>query len=46
LGGYLEVLALHAEGSLETQKLTVLMDFDLTPLKRAAARAAGASAPD
>jgi len=46
LGGYLEVLALHAEGSLETQKLTVLMDFDLTPLKRAAARAAGVSTPD
>jgi len=40
LGGYLEVLAIHAEGSLETQKLTVLMDFDLEPLKRAAARVA------
>jgi aromatic ring hydroxylase len=44
LGGYLEVLAIHAEGSLETQKLTVLMDYDLTPLKQAAARAAGVSA--
>jgi len=43
LGGYLEVLAIHAEGSLETQKLTVLMDYDLDPLKRAAARAAGAA---
>jgi len=41
LGGYLEVLAIHAEGSLETQKLTVLMDYDLAPLKQAAARAAG-----
>jgi aromatic ring hydroxylase len=41
LGGYLEVLALHAEGSLETQKLTVLMDYDLEPLKQAAMRAAG-----
>ncbi len=33
LGGYLEILAIHAEGSLETQKLTVLMDTDLAPLK-------------
>jgi len=46
LGGYLEVLAIHAEGSLEAQKLTVLMDYDLEPLKRAAARAAGVAAPD
>ena len=44
LGGYLEVLAIHAEGSLEAQKLTVLMDYDLEPLKRAAARAAGVAA--
>ena len=39
------MLAIHAEGSLEAQKLTVLMDYDLEPLKRAAARAAVA-APD
>ncbi len=41
LGGYLEVLAIHAEGSLEAQKLTVLMDYDLERLKRLAAEAAG-----
>lgn len=41
LGGYLEVLAIHAEGSLETQKLTVLQDVDLERLKRLAAGAAG-----
>jgi len=41
LGGYLEVLAIHAEGSLETQKLTVLMDTDLAPLKAYARWLAG-----
>ncbi len=41
LGGYLEVLAIHAEGSLEAQKLTVLMDYDLERVKRLAARAGG-----
>ncbi len=41
LGGYLEVLAIHAEGSLETQKLTVLMDADLEPYKAYARRIAG-----
>jgi 4-hydroxybutyryl-CoA dehydratase/vinylacetyl-CoA-Delta-isomerase len=41
LGGYLEVLAIHAEGSLEAQKLTVLMDYDLERVKRLASRAAG-----
>ena len=41
LGGYLEVLAIHAEGSLEAQKLTVLMDYDLERVKWLAARAAG-----
>ena len=45
LGGYLEVLAIHAEGSLETQKLTVLMDYDLGPLKQIAAHAAGIAGP-
>jgi aromatic ring hydroxylase len=40
-GGYLEVLAIHAEGSLETQKLTVLMDIDLDPYKAYARRLAG-----
>jgi aromatic ring hydroxylase len=28
-GGYNELLALHAEGSLETQKITILRDYDL-----------------
>ncbi len=41
LGGYLEVLAIHAEGSLETQKLTVLMDADLEPYKAYARGIAG-----
>ena len=41
LGGYLEILALHAEGSLETQKLTILMDTDLTPYSAYAKRLAG-----
>jgi len=43
LGGYLEVLAIHAEGSLEAQKLTVLMDTDLEPYKAYARRLAGIS---
>ncbi len=41
LGGYLEVLAIHAEGSLEAQKLTVLMDANLEPYKAYARRIAG-----
>lgn len=41
LGGYLEVLAIHAEGSLEAQKLTVLMDYDLERPKRLAIQACG-----
>ncbi len=41
LGGYLEVLAIHAEGSLETQKLTVLMDANLEPYKAYARAIAG-----
>lgn len=41
LGGYLEVLAIHAEGSLEAQKLTILMDVDLEPYKAFARRIAG-----
>jgi 4-hydroxybutyryl-CoA dehydratase / vinylacetyl-CoA-Delta-isomerase len=41
LGGYLEVLAIHAEGSLETQKLTVLQDGEIERVKRLAAAAAG-----
>lgn len=45
LGGYLEVLAIHAEGSLETQKLTVLMDTNLDRVKHLAAEAAGVPPP-
>jgi 4-hydroxybutyryl-CoA dehydratase / vinylacetyl-CoA-Delta-isomerase len=45
LGGYLEVLGIHAEGSLETQKLTVLQDADLDGVKRLAAAAAGVEIP-
>ncbi len=37
LGGYLEVLAIHAEGSLEAQKITVLQDFDFESTRRYAA---------
>lgn len=44
LGGYLEVLAIHAEGSLEAQKLTVLTDYDLDRTKRLAVRACGLEA--
>ena len=28
-GGYHELLALHAEGSLETQKITIFRDYDI-----------------
>ena len=41
LGGYLELLAIHGEGSLETQKLTILMDADLAPYRDYAKRLAG-----
>jgi aromatic ring hydroxylase len=41
LGGYLEVLAIHAEGSLEAQKLAILMDVDVKPYKVYARRLAG-----
>jgi len=32
-GGYHELLALHAEGSLETQKITILRDYDIDRCK-------------
>lgn len=41
LGGYLEVLAIHAEGSLEAQKLTILGDTDLESHRAYARRLAG-----
>ncbi len=31
-GGYHEILSIHAEGSLETQKLTMVREFDAKPL--------------
>ncbi len=41
LGGYLEVLAIHAEGSLEAQKITVLQDFDFESVRQYAALLSG-----
>lgn len=38
--GYGEVLAIHAEGSLEAQRLTILREYDLSRPRRLAARAA------
>jgi aromatic ring hydroxylase len=31
IGGYNEILAIHAEGSLEAQKLTIAMEYDTKP---------------
>ncbi len=42
-GGYNELLAIHAEGSLETQKITILRDFDLKRCKQLAREAIGAA---
>ncbi|MGH7265232.1 MAG: 4-hydroxyphenylacetate 3-hydroxylase family protein [Candidatus Rokuibacteriota bacterium] len=39
-GGYNEVLAIHAEGSLEAQKLTILREFDSVAARAFAARCA------
>ena len=39
-GGYHEVLAIHAEGSLEAQKITVLRNFDATSARAFAAECA------
>jgi 4-hydroxybutyryl-CoA dehydratase/vinylacetyl-CoA-Delta-isomerase len=46
LGGYLEVLAIHAEGSLEAQKITVLQDFDFDVARRYAANLSGISSQE
>ncbi|MBI3013530.1 MAG: gamma-aminobutyrate dehydratase [Candidatus Tectomicrobia bacterium] len=40
-GGYNEVLAIHAEGSMEAQKITLLRDFDLETYRAFARRMAG-----
>ncbi|MBI3454566.1 MAG: gamma-aminobutyrate dehydratase [Candidatus Rokubacteria bacterium] len=37
-GGYNEVLSIHAEGSLEAQKLTILREFDATKARAFAAQ--------
>jgi aromatic ring hydroxylase len=39
-GGYHEILSIHAEGSLETQKLTMVREFDAKPLLDFARRCA------
>ena len=40
LGGYHEVLAIHAEGSLEAQKITILRNFDPASVRAFAAECA------
>jgi len=40
-GGYHEVLAIHAEGSLEAQKLTILREFEAATCRAFAAECAG-----
>ena len=35
-GGYNELLSIHAEGSLETQKITILRDYDIDRCKQLA----------
>ncbi len=40
-GGYHEVLAIHAEGSLEAQKLTILREFESVACRAFAAECAG-----
>jgi aromatic ring hydroxylase len=39
-GGYNEVLSIHAEGSLEAQKLTILREFDGAAARAFAAQCA------
>jgi aromatic ring hydroxylase len=39
--GYQAVLAVHAEGSLEAEKLTILREYDAEPARRFARRLAG-----
>jgi aromatic ring hydroxylase len=40
-GGYQEVLAIHAEGSIEAEKLTILRNYDAAAAKRYAQQLAG-----
>jgi aromatic ring hydroxylase len=41
IGGYHELLAIHAEGSLEAQKITILRGFDAAACRSFAAECAG-----
>ena len=41
-GGYNELLAIHAEGSMEAQKITILRDYDVDRCKALAREAIGA----
>jgi len=40
-GGYNQLLAIHAEGSLEAQKITIFRDYDLERCKDLAAEVIG-----
>jgi 4-hydroxybutyryl-CoA dehydratase / vinylacetyl-CoA-Delta-isomerase len=42
-GGYQSVLAIHAEGSLEAEKLTILREYDQARVKNYARWVAGVS---
>jgi aromatic ring hydroxylase len=42
-GGYNELLAIHAEGSLEAQKITIYRDYDIERCKQLAKDAIGAA---
>jgi aromatic ring hydroxylase len=44
-GGYHELLAIHAEGSLEAQKITILRGFDASAARAFAADCAGLDLP-
>ena len=44
-GGYHELLAIHAEGSLEAQKITILRGFDTSDAVAFAAECAGVDLP-
>ena len=45
-GGYQEVLAIHAEGSIEAEKLTILRNYDHAAAKRYACALAGIDEAD
>ena len=42
-GGYNELLSIHAEGSLEAQKITILRDYDIDRCKQLALQVIAAS---